>query len=359
MKKITYFIIALIGFTFLFSCEKVTKDPVLDMSKATKAVFISPANDSAFVLMQDMADSTLAVFKWAAAKYNLGDLQSTTYSLQMDLADSNFVHSKELVSTTATEFSITVGAMNDKLISMGLVAEVTDTVQFRILSFLNTETTYSQIYSQPISLIFTPYSGVISYPKLYVPGDYQGWNPAAAPNVFDFNNDGIYSGYIYFPEGGTFQFKFTSDPDWDHTNYGLGASEFALSTDPAAGNLVVPGAGGYMLEVDINNLTWNYGTGVQNWSVIGEWLAWNADADMVYDITKQELSVTVADIPAAANQRFKFRANHAWTVNFGANTPDDGTLVQGGADIPIPDGGTLTFILRFTTPVPTYEVIKN
>jgi len=358
MKKITYLMIALIGLGIMMSCEKVTKDPVLDMSKAIKPAFQEPANFTAFVLTQDSADSVMTVIKWSETQYNLTDLQNTTYVLQMDLADSNFVNVRELVSTSETEFSITVGEMNDKLLSMGLQAGVADTVEFRIISFLNTDTDYSELYSETMSMVFTTFSGEVTFPKLYVPGDYQGWNPAAAPNVFDFDGDGVYNGYVYFPEGGTFQFKFTSDPDWDHTNYGLGASEFELSTDPGAGNLVVPGAGGYQLEIDINNLTWSYGEGVQNWGVIGEWLAWAEDINLEYDIVNQQLSVTVTDIPAAANQRFKFRANDAWTVNLGAKTPDDGTLTQGGADIPIPDGGTITFIMRFTTPEPTYEIIK-
>lgn len=358
MKKITYLIIALIGFSFLISCEKATQDPVLDMSKATKPAFTSPAAGTEFVLTQDLADSVLTEFKWSAVDYQLEGLQTPTYILQMDMADSNFVNKRELISTTETMFSITVGEMNDKLTSLGFVAGVADTVEFRVLSFLNTDTEYSQLYSQTIELVFTTFSGEVTFPKLYVPGDYQGWNPAAAPNVFDFDGDGVYTGYIYFPEGGTFQFKFTSDPDWEHTNYGLGATEFELSTDAAAGNLVVPGPGGYQLEIDINNLTWSYGTGVQNWGVIGEWLAWASDINMEYDVVNQYLSVTVADIPAAANQRFKFRANDGWDLNLGAKTPDDGTLTPGGADIPIPDGGTITFILRFTTPEPTYEIIK-
>lgn len=197
------------------------------------------------------------------------------------------------------------------------------------------------------------------YFKLYVPGDYQGWNPALAPNVFDFDFDGVYNGYVFFPAGGTFQFKFTSHPDWEHTNYGVGVNWFELSIDPIANNLVVPGYGGYQLEVDLNTLTWNYGEGVQNWGVIGEWLAWSSDIDLEYDPVVQQLSVYVPDIPAAENQRFKFRANDLWYVNLGAKIPDDGTLVQGGADIPIPQGGNVTFYLRFTTSEPRYEVVFN
>ncbi len=191
--------------------------------------------------------------------------------------------------------------------------------------------------------------------KLYVPGDYQGWDPSEAPMIYDFNGDAVYAGYISFPEGGTLEFKFTSAPSWDYTVYGYGG-EGMLDTDPGANNLSVPQSGGYRLEVDIENLTWSYYP--ENWGVIGEWLGWAEDIDMEWDIETQELSVTAENIPAAENQRFKFRANDAWETNLGSIYPPDGeTLVQDGSDIPIPEGGTITFILRFTTPMPTYELI--
>jgi starch-binding outer membrane protein SusE/F len=353
MKKITLIFIAVLGLGFLFSCTKETKDPVLDISQTVKQAITSPANGSEFVLLQDQADSLFTAFHWSEIVYNLTDLEATNYILQMDVADSNFVNAVELINTTETFDSISIGVMNEKLLGMGLSTGEPHNIEFRVLAYINTDTDYSNVYSDVITLTITPYSGVVVFASLYVPGDYQGWNPAIAPKIYDFDNDGVYNGYIYFPEGGTFEFKFTSDPDWDHTNYGNGGAG-VLNTDNGAGNLTVPGAGGYALVVDINALTWSYT--LQNWGVIGEWLGWSSDIDMVWDIETQDLSVTVENIPAAANQRFKYRANDNWDVNLGAKTPDDGTLVQGGADIPIPDGGTITFILRFTTPEPTYEI---
>lgn len=352
MKKITLIFIAILGLAVLFSCTKETADPVLDINQTVKQAFTSPANGTAFVLVQEQADSNFTVFQWSEVVYNLSGLETTKYILEMSPADSNFIDPVELVNTTETSFSISVGVMNQKLLSMDMLPSVQYNVAFRVLAYVNTDSDYTNVYSDAITLTVTPYSGVVEVPSLYVPGDYQGWSPATAPKIYDFDGDGVYNGYIYFPEGGTLEFKCTSDPDWDHTNYGSGGAG-VLNIDPAAGNLTVPEAGGYAIEVDINNLTWS--ATLQNWGVIGEWLAWSSDIDMVWDIVTQDLTVTVEGIPAAANQRFKFRANDTWDVNLGAKTPDDGTLVQGGADIPIPDGGTITFTLRFTTPEPTYE----
>jgi hypothetical protein len=38
------------------------------------------------------------------------------------------------------------------------------------------------------------------YSLLYVPGDYQGWNPATAPTLGSVNDDGSYDGYINIPK---------------------------------------------------------------------------------------------------------------------------------------------------------------
>jgi len=359
MKKLTLIFITIVGLGLMFSCEKKEATPVFDADQNNPAAIIEPAAESQYVLTEETADSIMTTFKWSEAQYNLSDLQATSYSVQVDMADSNFVNAKEIGNTSETMFAITEGEMNSIVLSLGLEAEIASNVEIRVMSYLSNNRDVTETVSNIVPLTITPYSSVVGYPMLYVPGDYQGWAPADAPNVFDFDGDGIYTGYIFFPEGGSFEFKFTSDPDWDHTNYGAGADPGTLDTDAGAGNLTVPGPGGYHLEIDINNLTWNYGEDVENWGVIGQWLEWAEDIDMVYDPIKQELSVTVENIPAADDQRFKFRANDGWDINLGASDPDDGTLVSGGADIPIPDGGTYTFIMRWTTPVPTYEAIKN
>jgi hypothetical protein len=98
-------------------------------------------------------------------------------------------------------------------------------------------------------------------PMLWVPGDHQDptWTPADAPTLSDANEDGVFEGTVEFPATApSFEFKFTSQPNWEGTNYGAGANPGELSTDGGAGNLEVPAAGTYLFTVDINNLTWTY-----------------------------------------------------------------------------------------------------
>lgn len=97
-------------------------------------------------------------------------------------------------------------------------------------------------------------------PSLWLPGGYQGWYPTEAPTVVDIENDGTFTGLIEFPENfwNNFEFKFTSEPNWNGTIYGAGENAGELSIGGGTDNLEVPGAGTYLLTVDINALTWTY-----------------------------------------------------------------------------------------------------
>jgi hypothetical protein len=367
MKKILSIIMFFLATAIVFTgCKKDDKTPVLDITATVNPTWVkAPAPDTHYILVQDSADVVLTDFEWTEVVYAISDLPAPLYTLQLlftevDSTGSHWGETVDLFTTSEKMISLTYGTLNKNIlgeIGSDFSADTVVTVGFRLKANVNANdvSSYVDAFSEIVSVTVTPYtSGGVDYPSLYVPGGYQGWSPGTAPQVFDFNGDGIYTGYVYFPEG-SLEFKFTNQPDWDGTNYGAGATEFALDIEPTAGNLMVPEAGGYQLEINTNDLTWNYGDGVQNWGVIGQWLDWASDIDMIYYPELQELSVTVENIPAAADQRFKFRANDDWAVNLGANDPDDGFLVQGGADIPIPDGGTITMTLKFTTPEPSYS----
>ena len=369
MKKLSIIITLLIGLVVVLgSCQKEEKDPVLNLSGITAPAITQPEAGAEYVLT--LADSAKVIqFAWSAAVYNASNnavLPAATYSLEMGLADSNFVGGKELVNTQDLSFDIIYYNMNTKLLQMGVEGEQTVDVELRVSSLIS-GTVGTDAVSEVIKTKFTtfnpPEPPPAETPRLWVPGDYQGWNPAEAPNVFSEENNGVYQGYVYYPEGGTYEFKFTSAPDWDHTNFGY-AGEGTLDTDPTAGNLSVPDFGGYWLTCDTVNLTWSYE--VQNWGVIGSGILggdWSEDVDLVYDATANVMTVTidVTEPQDGGDLRFKFRANDGWDTNLGLVDPPEGKkLSYGGPDIPMPEGaGNYTFILDFNEPVPVYDLIKN
>ena len=164
------------------------------------------------------------------------------------------------------------------------------------------------------------------FSQLYVPGDYQGWNPGVAPSLASPNNDGIYEGFVNVPAGGSYEFKITNQPDWNGTAYGDGGGG-TVST--SGGNLKFPAGGYYKVNVDLNANT--YSLTATSWSLIGSFAAsgWSNDVDMTFNSGDNDWTGTITVVDG---DQFKFRANHDWGLNYG---DDNGTgkLILNGANI--------------------------
>lgn len=368
MKNLYIITTLIIGLAIVFtSCQKVEKDPVFYASQSVAAKITTPETGIALTfLLADSANPFLV--NWTAASYNVSDgvaIPVPTYSLQMDYADNNFGTMIELYNTQDLAFETITYKLNSTLLTFGIPGDSTAAIELRIISGISEVSNISDT-SEIINMTVTPFTPPAppppsETPRLWVPGDYQGWNPGAAPNVWSVENDGKYTGYIYYPEGGTYEFKFTSAPDWDHTNFGAGEGEGVLITGNDAGNLTVPDFGGYVLSCDTIGLTWSYE--IQNWGVIGSGILsgdWSVDEDLVYDATNNVLTVTM-DVTESqdGDLRFKFRANDDWDVNLGQGA-EGNQLAPGGPDILMPEGaGNYTFILDMNQEIPTYEFYKN
>ncbi|MEZ4775659.1 MAG: RagB/SusD family nutrient uptake outer membrane protein [Bacteroidia bacterium] len=197
------------------------------------------------------------------------------------------------------------------------------------------------------SVVVAPNDGnTASYPVLYVPGGYQGWDPATANVLTSPASDNKYEGYIWF-DAGT-EFKFTPGPNWD-LDYGDNGADGTL--DQGGSNVAVADAGLYKINVDINALT--YTLAKTEWGVIGSATpgGWDSDQNMTYNPTEGAMVIT-ADLVTG---EMKFRANDDWGLNYG----DDGAnaiLEANGANIAIPSAGTYLIKLYLDKPDYTYSI---
>ncbi len=184
-------------------------------------------------------------------------------------------------------------------------------------------------------------------PLLYIPGNHQGWDPASAPTLYTENMDLVYDGFVYL-DG---EYKFTSAPNWDNTNYGNGG-DGKLSTDGGAGNLNAP-AGFYYLKADLNTLT--YQQTLTEWGIIGDATAgaWDSSTPMTYNRNANTWTVTTA---LEGGKDFKFRANDAWDINLGGSA---GKLTFGGDNIRVNESGTYTIVLKITNALDGYTYTIN
>jgi hypothetical protein len=131
-------------------------------------------------------------------------------------------------------------------------------------------------------------------------------------------------------------FKFRANHNWSY-NYGSTAANSTL--DAGGSNIAVATAGDYAFTLDLSHPN-AYTYSANMWGIIGDATpdGWNSDQNMTWDATNKVFTVTLNMVVGA----FKFRANDAWTLNYGG---DINGLTAGGANIAITAAGnyTITF----------------
>ena len=171
---------------------------------------------------------------------------------------------------------------------------------------------------------------------LYTPGQTNGWNQVNSQQLAtaDFEN---YEGFAFIGDG----FKFTSAPDWDHTNYGAGAEDGILSTAVDAGNLSVSPQGLYWCKVNTADLEWS-ATEITAAGLIGDFNGWAQSAPLTAAADNPTIWQGTVDF-GDGNGSYKIRFNDAWEISLGG---DPQNLDWHNADnIPAPGAGKYSVTL--------------
>jgi len=320
----------LVSSAMLWSCKK-------DETKAVFQTGTAPtlqASASTLVLTKATENNTALNFTYTPA--NFGYKAAVTYTLQFAKPGNNWT----TIGTIAfpdnnTTQAISVKALNIAALNAGLDTTSSQPIKVRLKADVGSGR--APVYSSDVNLTIKTYS---LNAFMYVPGDYQGWNPGAAPKIISINSTGAFEGFVNITAG-SLEFKLTSDPDWNHTNYGGTSSTLSTS----GGNLTVPTAGYYLLKANLNTLTWS--ATKTTWSIIGDGAAgWSTDVPMTYDAVNRVWTATTTLNSAG---QIKFRANNDWTINFG-DDGGNGTLEYGGANIAVPSSGAHTVKLNLSNP---------
>ena len=346
----------------VLGCEK-------DEDRVVVGTYTAPVlstSGGTFVLTEAEENNTFATFVWSQADF--GFAAPVSYTVEFDQADNSFADPKIIGITINDTLTITIGDMNNKLLSAGAIADLADDYEFRVMAAVHTDV--DTLYSAAIDMNITPYEKIVIYPSLYVPGSYQdnwdaslGWGEWDAANeytkVYSVKDDGKYEGYLYFNEAETY-FKFTGVPEWvqDQT-YGdadAGGESGTLLLNDWGNNIkITSGAGYYLVKADLNAAT--YSATLTDWGLIGDATegGWDADENMTYDPVSDTWSITT-DLTAGGN--IKFRANDDWTINYG-DPLGNGRLAQDGANILVSEDGNYTITMDLSEAIYTYTVVKN
>lgn len=243
------------------------------------------------------------------------------------------------------------------IIRAGIVGDMNPVASGVASGWGGTRTTKEFIAKFPTDLTgikveFNP-GKTVQYPKLYVPGSFQGFdatqtsNSLAATSTVAPNNK-IYEGYKYFPDPNT-EIQFTTIPSNTAPKLGDNNGDGILETNGA--KIVIPDPGFYFIKVDLSNASnRTYTIEKRNWSLVGtatngQEINFQWDTDLQMMVASTELQIG----------SFKLRANQNDAISLGDNDTD-GLLQNGGADIQITQSGSYKITLDLDKPDYTYQL---
>lgn len=331
-------VFALAGLT-LASCKK---DETLTQLGTGKGAVLT-ASATSVVLTKPNIANTAVTFSFTPADFGYSAAVTNTLQIATSTAFSN---PKEYAINPGTSSkAFTVQELNSLLLSMNLPVNVATTVQIRVKSTISAS--IAPVYSNVVAFTATPFALV---EQLYMPGQYQGWNPSTADSLTSETGNGVYVGTIQFDASGS-KFKLLKKKSWGAPEYGEGsggAGTIAVGGQDITGpTTAAPYASdNFQVTADLNSNTIVYE--LNSWGIIGSATAggWNDDTIMKYNNTTKTWSITVT----LTNGAFKFRKNHNWGTNLGGS---NGNLTSGGADINVTAG---TYTITLNTATNTYTI---
>lgn len=191
-------------------------------------------------------------------------------------------------------------------------------------------------FPEDLSGIIKPFNpgATASYPKIYVPGSYSGFNGTDTRNSLSSKNrNQIFEGYRYFPEDNT-EFVFLRNPSSTLSGrLGSNNQDGTLQTNGA--NIIAGPKGLYYIKANLQPGVLTYELDRQDWVISGTAtggaeipLVWNSDLD--FGIMQAEVELQEGS--------FRFIGRGSQVIVLGDNG-QDGLLDADGDPIQIAAGG--------------------
>lgn len=289
------------------------------------------------IVLGELEETAMLAAVKATATPEMAEGSSVTFRLF--LSDTEDFAEAVLLETTSADnaATATISALNEATIELFGGLPEARTMHLRAYIFILNGTSSVRI-ADPVDLetiTVTPILRIAT--TLYVPGGYQGWDPATAATLYTQKLNLIYDGYVNLPDD-ELEFKFIDAPAWGEGN------EYGTDPDDDPGNLVQNGGnnisvsegGFYRLTANLSALPYSYSATKTEWAIVGSataagWIEANA-IPMTLNPANSEWTITAT----LTDGEMKFLANNSWDINLGG---DVNNLTYGSPDnIPITAG---------------------
>lgn len=304
---------------WLVGCEK-------DEEKATmnaNARVESNISASTLVLDKTKSNTTALTVSWETK--DLGVQLAPVYTVEFENIATGKI---KPLSAERSPFTLTVKELNEYLVGLGLKTGVATDVRVLVRAALSDQR--SLVATKTLKV--TPYFDEIKASEWGVVGSAtpNGWN---GPDIKMWNStDGNIVAYATLSAG---EIKFRKNNDW---GVNLGGSNGTLSS---GGSNIAVTAGTYKITINVSKNT--YAIETYSWGIIGAGArGWGDNDDVAMTYEGSTNSWVVKNI--ALDGEIKFRLNHSWGTNFGADSTDnpaaalEGDIKSGGNNIKVPAG---------------------
>ena len=304
---------------WLVGCEK-------DEEKATmnaNARVESNISASTLVLDKTQSNTTALTVSWETK--DLGVQLAPVYTVEFENIATGKI---KPLSAERSPFTLTVKELNEYLVGLGLKTGVATDVRVLVRAALSDQR--SLVSTKTLKV--TPYFDEIKASEWGVVGSAtpNGWN---GPDIKMWNStDGNLVAYATLSAG---EIKFRKNNDW---GVNLGGSNGTLSS---GGSNIAVTAGTYKITINVSKNTYSIET--YSWGIIGSGArGWGDNDDVAMTYEGSTNSWAVKNI--ALDGEIKFRLNHSWGTNFGADSTDnpaaalEGDIKSGGNNIKVPAG---------------------
>lgn len=290
----------------------------------------SPENNFALTLLEDSVDSNALTIEWTDPDFSDLTTVPVMYTVQSALAGTNFDSPVTLgFGTDIYSLDQTHGELNSTALNTGLAPEVEGSMEIRIMATFETTSGSVERFSDPITILVTPFQNISEASWGVVGSGYNDWGGAGLDGTFyTTSTANVIVAYVALVTG---EIKFRENNDWGNN---IGDNGLDGTLEPNGANIPVTIAGRYKIEINLNDNT--YTMEPFTWGIVGgAYNNWGAtpDAAFSYDYTTDTFKVGVKLIDG----EMKFRFNNDWGVNFG-DDGGDGTLDAGGANIAVTAG---------------------
>lgn len=303
----------------------------------------------AVVLDKNKPSDNVDLLTWTEPRLVYGE--DVTYNVALKVGEG-----EESVLATGLfdqEYAMTVDALNEAVVAAGGAEDAKVAVSFVVYACC--PSIAAGVASNVVNIDVTTYVATFSE-QYYMPGNYQGWDPASAPMLkLSTKTKGLYQGFVDLTtaDGADAEFKFSPVPKWEG-DFGFSdvtvttyADKYAAATakTTAGDNIKVP-SGFYYIKLNKKFNTLDM-VQVEYLELIGgfegDYAGWGKGLKMTYDAASKTWNAA-EDLTIKNGTEFKIRFNSDWTYSFGT----DMNAVEFG-------GGNMTFGKNDAT----YKVIFN